>query len=375
MSVEITPTKKFYQLKVSLKDVSPSIWRQLLVASDTTLLHLHFIIQAAMGWENSHLFAFRIRGAEYTVPADEDLGSRNAGQFTLADVVTKSGTQFSYLYDFGDSWDHLIQVEMIKPASDTPVPVCLKGKRACPPEDCGGVWGYMQLLNTLKNPKDADYESLIEWLGDGFNPEAFDLKETNEDVAQLAIMPEEVMLNEDMMLPDAMFGMGNQFDMVKGMLESFSDPVIEDWLSPHRAHLAAQMMRHLANFVTPHDLGFVMGAGAVFETEDGQFSPSVSFFAKSSLPSLPNAGVMNVLPHLAIEIELPENKTIREELKESFKAYKKAQITTWHLLPLKKQIKISQPDAKDKTLGIGDILDGGDILPGFELAVSELFSQ
>ena len=178
---------ELYQLKVTLQGIRPPIWRRIQVPGFITLNQLHEILQEAMGWENYHLHLFEIGRDRYTAPAmDEDwddVGEEDEDdtQYTLDEVVTRPGQRFRYTYDFGDGWDHAIVVEEILPAEkDVKYPVCLAGKRACPPEDCGGPWGYQDLLEALGNPKHERHEELSELVGGKFDPEDFKLEKVNE---------------------------------------------------------------------------------------------------------------------------------------------------------------------------------------------------
>lgn len=172
------------QLKVTLKWSNPPIWRHLLVRGDTRLGKLHLILQVAMGWWDEHLHAFRIGNETYGIPDPEyPDGTLNESRVRL-DKVADKGSKFLYEYDFGDSWTHEIKVEKIlTPEPGVKYPRCIDGARACPPEDSGGVPGYERMLEIIANPKDEEYEEILEWLGDDFDPEAFDLKMVNRELA------------------------------------------------------------------------------------------------------------------------------------------------------------------------------------------------
>jgi hypothetical protein len=172
-----------YQLKITLKDITPPIWRRVQVASNTPLGKLHEIVQQAMGWTNSHLHAFLIAGDRYG-PPDSDGESKDIDyrKIKLEDIAAE-GSRFSYEYDFGDDWGHELVVEkVLAPEPGVKYPICLAGKRACPPEDCGGPWGYAQLLEILADPKHEEHEERKEWLGDDFMPERFDLSLVDKQV-------------------------------------------------------------------------------------------------------------------------------------------------------------------------------------------------
>ena len=176
-----------YQLKVLLIGSKPDIWRRLRVPGNANLGWIHAVFQVAMGWTNSHLHHFLTAEARYSDPHhNEDMGlgeepDRDEAKATLEQVAPDPGAQFGYEYDFGDSWEHEITVEKILPpdAAAATVALCLDGARACPPEDCGGVWGYADLLKILKNRKHPEHGSMTEWLGRPFDAEAFDAAKTN----------------------------------------------------------------------------------------------------------------------------------------------------------------------------------------------------
>jgi Plasmid pRiA4b ORF-3-like protein len=175
-----------YQLKITLCNVSkPPVWRRVLVRAGASLGELHQVIVAAMGWDDSHLHMFSDDGVLYGTP-DTDLGCADENEFALADVLFEPGDQLRYTYDFGDDWDHDIKLEkVLAPAADpqAALPVCLAGKGACPPEDCGGPWGYAELKEKIADPSDEEHEGILEWLGledpSDFDPAAFDLGSVN----------------------------------------------------------------------------------------------------------------------------------------------------------------------------------------------------
>jgi hypothetical protein len=177
-----------YQLKISLKHTSPKVWRRLLVP-DCTLDDLHEIIQVAMGWENYHMYAFQIGGREFTRSDMNDgmLDMENSSAVRLGQLITAAKQRFGYTYDFGDDWHHDILVEkIIAPAEGDAAeipgrkfPVCVKGSRACPPEDVGGPWGFAEYLEAMANPKHERHEEFMEWSGE-FDAEAFDMEGVNK---------------------------------------------------------------------------------------------------------------------------------------------------------------------------------------------------
>lgn len=185
-----------FQLKVTLLDTKPPIWRRVLVDGKSTLDQLHEVIQAAFGWWNYHLHEFEVGRTRYGVPdPDEDWGEPPQDERrTRLDAIAGEGSSFRYTYDFGDGWDHKVTVEKVLPASSTAtVPACIDGRRACPPEDCGGTWGYRELLEILANPAHPEHDERREWIGRPFDPEAFDPSEFEDNLrnGRLAVFDDE----------------------------------------------------------------------------------------------------------------------------------------------------------------------------------------
>jgi len=169
-----------YQLRIDLREIKPPIWRRLLVPGDVTLYKLHQIIQAAMPWADYHLYEFSIGGERFGDPSEEDWEPPRSARRYRVNQVVRAGQKFAYVYDFGDYWEHEIKVEKVLPAEPgVRYPVCITGKRACPPEDCGGPWGYLEMLAVLTDPQHEEHDSTVEWLDGEFDPEAFDLERTN----------------------------------------------------------------------------------------------------------------------------------------------------------------------------------------------------
>lgn len=179
-------TTKIHQYKVTLRDIQPPIWRRFQVEDETTFEELHAAIQFVMGWEMSHLYAFNVNKELITDgESRREMGERgrDAEDTILKKLLKKEGATFTYTYDFGDSWEHdLVLEKILSPDPDQIYPYCLDGARACPPEDCGGVPGYMAILDTLKKPKSKAYKELMEWLDEEFDPEAFDADEINDEI-------------------------------------------------------------------------------------------------------------------------------------------------------------------------------------------------
>lgn len=178
------PGDAVLQLKISLRRVAdPPVWRRVLVPASITLDRLHDVIQAAMGWHDSHLHAFTAGRVEYGVP-DPELNLRDERKARLIGLAAKPGARLGYTYDFGDDWEHEILVEKVLSAqAGARYPVCTGGTGRRPPEDCGGVWGYASLRETLADPGHPEHEAMLDWLGidaaGQFDPAAFDVDEVN----------------------------------------------------------------------------------------------------------------------------------------------------------------------------------------------------
>ncbi|MCP5118044.1 MAG: plasmid pRiA4b ORF-3 family protein [bacterium] len=179
------PVNEIYQLKVTLRWTKPPIWRRLLVPADMTLAQLHDVLQVAMGWEDDHLHDFRV-GQQRFESGRPRLGAFGSDDQTeesgvlLRQVMRRTGAKATYTYDFGDSWEHSIVLEKRLPReAGTQYPACTGGKRACPPEDCGGIPGFYNLLEAIQDPDHEDYEEMLEWVGDDHDPEAFSIEAVN----------------------------------------------------------------------------------------------------------------------------------------------------------------------------------------------------
>ncbi|GHO89682.1 plasmid pRiA4b ORF-3 family protein [Dictyobacter formicarum] len=230
-----------YQLDVRLADLEPPIWRRIEVSGLTTISELHGIIQNTMGWEDEHLYVFTIGNQTFEgrpdfpefimtpvegavdpdtisggIPdmfdEDEDEEDYEDDDPMLQELVTRKGSKFYYEYDFGDSWEHVITVEERTPwTPDKVLPRCLDGARACPPEDCGGIYGYASILDALdrqKNKQESqasteipeivaiaeaeDDDEILEWLGEDFDPEAFSTESVNEYFGEWRLTDKEI---------------------------------------------------------------------------------------------------------------------------------------------------------------------------------------
>jgi hypothetical protein len=180
---------QIYQVKVGLRGAKPPIWRRLLVPAEVRLAEMHDVIQAAFGWDDSHLHVFETPYGDFG-HVDQELGHQAEDPVTLEQVAALAGSRIRYTYDFGDGWEHEILVEkLLDRDPDLAYPRCTGGRRAAPPDDCGGIWGYEELVEVLADPDHPDHEERLEWLGLGdaseFDPAAFDRDEVNQALAKL----------------------------------------------------------------------------------------------------------------------------------------------------------------------------------------------
>ncbi|MHB9035016.1 MAG: plasmid pRiA4b ORF-3 family protein [Armatimonadota bacterium] len=182
---------KIYQLKISLNYIKPEIWRRFLVRSDISLVKLHNVIQGIMGWENCHLYHFEVCGVEYADPdlVDDEIEMGDASRLTIENVFPRIKSKCGYTYDFGDNWQHKIVLEKtFEPVPGDRYPLCVDGARSCPPEDCGGVGGYVELLRVLTDPEDEEYGEMKTWVGPHFDPEKFDPEIVNIGLPRRAVI-------------------------------------------------------------------------------------------------------------------------------------------------------------------------------------------
>jgi len=173
--------ERFYLMKIQLLDIEPAIWRRFVVPASITLDRLHDVIQIVMGWTDSHLHEFTIGNKRYTEYPESKEDGLACGRYRLGDLIKQKGRTFRYLYDFGDSWEHELVLEESRYFNSelrTEL-ACLEGERSCPPEDVGGVPGYFEFCNALKDPSHEEHESYMEWSGGDFDSEIFDSGSVN----------------------------------------------------------------------------------------------------------------------------------------------------------------------------------------------------
>jgi hypothetical protein len=182
-------TNSIYQFKITLKDIKPKIWRRIQVPEKYSFWDLHVAIQDAMGWDDYHLHQFEIINPKTMKKDIIGIPDEEWPEDTISGAEVKIAKYFLtpkdkaiYEYDFGDGWEHEVILEKILPEeSNIKYPKCIAGERACPPEDCGGTWGYSDLLEIIANPEHEEYNERMEWIGDEFNPEKFAPEEVEFD--------------------------------------------------------------------------------------------------------------------------------------------------------------------------------------------------
>lgn len=213
--------EKVLRVRITLEYSNPPIWREVAVLPDITLGELHRVIQIVMGWDDDHLHQFiqklkrstrpsreeqeryyqsgnwnddfeaRIHGRKFFVPKTApdgtpiDMEGPDEDAVLLAEVCPNASAKLIYEYDFGDSWNHEIKVKRAGlPEPGVEYPICLGGERACPPEDCGGIWDYYSILEAVSDPDNEQHENMAYWLDEGFDPDAFDLDKINAKLAR-----------------------------------------------------------------------------------------------------------------------------------------------------------------------------------------------
>ena len=173
---------KILKIKTTILDIQPEIWREILIENNITFNHLHKIIQISFGWTNSHLHNFEVDGKTFSVSyneyENEDLDTENK----IAKFLNRKGQKALYTYDLGDNWEHKIEVvDILEKEKNLKYPLCLAGERNAPPEDCGSVPGYENVMRALNDKGGKEDLDLLEWLGD-YDPEEFDINEVNEAI-------------------------------------------------------------------------------------------------------------------------------------------------------------------------------------------------
>ena len=179
-----------YQLRIELLDLEPAIWRQVLVPASIRLHKLHVVLLWTMGWAGGHLHEFIIGHDHYGEPDphyDTPPLIQRDDRATLG-AALGGRKAFTYLYDYGDGWEHRVTVEKILPPDPAmKSPQCLNGANACPPEDVGGPPGYVEFLQAISDPKHDEHEDQLEWCGGSFDPTAFRLEDINDRLGQIKL--------------------------------------------------------------------------------------------------------------------------------------------------------------------------------------------
>ena len=181
---------EIYQLKVTLLDASPPIWRRLLVPSELTLAQLHDVLQVAMGWQDGHLHEFSAGGRRFgrSDPEDQFMAEdvEDERRVRVFSLFGRTGAKAVYTYDFGDTWEHSIVLEKRLPAAPNMIyPICTDGQLACPPEDCGGIPGFYDLLDALRDPTHEQHQEMRDWVGGDYDPKAFSIEAVNRILTRL----------------------------------------------------------------------------------------------------------------------------------------------------------------------------------------------
>jgi len=181
---------QIYQLRIELQYLKPAIWRRVLVPGSIKLSKFHVVILWSMGWQGGHMHEFVIGQTNYGEPDPE---FPQAPPVVREDRVTLQQAlgglkTIRYIYDFGDDWEHKIKLEKTLPFDpEMKHPQCIAGQYACPPEDVGGVDGYIDFLDAIRNPAHEEHASMLAWIGGGFDPLTFNLDETNERLSEIKL--------------------------------------------------------------------------------------------------------------------------------------------------------------------------------------------
>ena len=178
------------RLRINLNDTDPEVWRVVDVPLTINLKMLHDIIQAAMGWQDCHLWGFEVGGRRYGLPDPEwrDDKLAAARNVKLGSLIERGIRELAYTYDMGDNWQHAITVDAVRPGDpDTAYPCFIDGARRCPPEDVGGTTGYENFLETIADPDHEEHDEFSEWYGDPYDPDNIDELITRRRIAAIAI--------------------------------------------------------------------------------------------------------------------------------------------------------------------------------------------
>jgi hypothetical protein len=180
-----TPLVPWWQVRIELLEVTPRVWRRVLLPEDLTLPKLHYVLQACMGWTHSHLHEFVLVGRRYSTPDpdfSDELEQLDERRVVLGNAIAPESRCFDYIYDFGDNWHHVVIVEdPYAGHSEQGLRIrCLDGENACPPEDVGGPGGYAEFLTAIADPRHDEHEQFLSWVGGSFDPAKFNITAVNE---------------------------------------------------------------------------------------------------------------------------------------------------------------------------------------------------
>lgn len=181
----MTQKPEAIQIKVTLIGFDPAIWRRIVVPSSINFFDLHHVVQISMGWKNFHLFEFHIGNYRIGFIDEEFVNSDELADALDVQVdllLGKEGANGTYLYDFGDHWEHMLEVEKVVAESHLAFPICIGGELNCPPEDCGGIPGFHNMLEILKDRKHPEFRETKRWAGRGYDPAKFDLEKINKEL-------------------------------------------------------------------------------------------------------------------------------------------------------------------------------------------------
>jgi len=182
-----SPTDAIATLRIEIKYIEPLIWRRIAVRTSMNLMALHTVIQATMGWLDYHLWEFFVDERKYGIPDPDRPRVKNGATTQLATILASGTTEFDYVYDFGDYWEHRIIVEQTNSAgTDAKYPRFLGGERRCPPEDCGGPPGYFDFIENIARKQSKKAKEALEWYGGPYNPDDIDAEQINITLARIA---------------------------------------------------------------------------------------------------------------------------------------------------------------------------------------------
>jgi len=254
--------EEIYQFKITLKGIRPPIWRRIQVPGDYTFWDLHVAIQDVMGWYDMHLHAFEIinpktkKMEEIGIPDDEypsTIPVIAGWDLEITRYFTMENSKAMYVYDFGDDWCHNVKLEKILPREDDVVyPRCLGGRRAAPPEDCGGSYGYLEMMEIINDPEHEEYEDMREWLDESFDPEHFDKKEIEFSDPQKRL-DEGYPWNDDSLIDGDDYGDDSTFVGYVEELREYIKAGKMDLLDPEEQRFARAFSEHEELFTRSDD--------------------------------------------------------------------------------------------------------------------------